>query len=53
MRIDAKLPGGGEIHIEKEPLSGERFDSIIGLIGGLAAGVGLLTFFMLLFSVAR
>ena len=52
MKIDARFPGG-EIHIEKEPLDKERFESLIGLVSGIALGAGVLLFFAMVFGLFR
>lgn len=42
MKFDCKLPGGGEIHFEREPMSWDRFQMICILIGIFIVGSGLL-----------
>jgi len=45
LKIDLKIPGGGELHFEKRPMSDDvRFELLIGLI--LA---GVLVFFLAMF----
>ena len=36
MKIHLKVPGGGEFHMEREPMSEDRFDflSMLAAIGG-------------------
>lgn len=50
MKFDVKLPGGGELHFEREPMSYERFCMICGLIALYMIGSGFLE---LLLSAAR
>lgn len=49
MKIDLKLPGGGELHIEKEPMSEDaRFSIVITVII-----LGVLAFFLGMFLILR
>lgn len=45
MKIDVKLPGGGELHMERpprEPMSGTRFEMLYWLAAGvIAAEMGI------------
>lgn len=47
MKFDCKLPSGGEIHFEREPLSKERFEMICWLIGVIVIGSGIIHLFAL------
>lgn len=47
LKFDCKLPGGGEIHFEREPLSKERFEMICWLIGVIVIGSGIINLFAL------
>lgn len=33
MKVDLKIPGGGKLHMEREPMSESRFYAICILIG--------------------
>ena len=35
MKIDLTLPGGGKLHLEKEPMPPERFEALCWLAGVL------------------
>ena len=43
MRIDLTIPGGGELHIERKPMSKERFEALCWLFGILGV-TALLTY---------
>lgn len=49
MKIFLKFPGG-ELHLEREPMPKERFESICWLIGIFIIGSGVLKFFSLAFT---
>ena len=38
MKIDLKLPGGDELHFEREPMSEERFGTV-AVVAGVAIGL--------------
>lgn len=48
MKFDLKLPGGGELHFEQEPMSKERFDMIVWSIWIFMVGSGVLEFFRMM-----
>lgn len=43
MKIDLMLPGGGELHFEREPMPQERFEALCWLTGILGV-MALLTY---------
>lgn len=46
MKIYIDLPWGGELVIERQPMSGEKFDSVcllVGVLGVVSLMVALLT----------
>lgn len=47
MKIHIKLPGGGEINIEKEPMNSERFCNLCNLCYAAMGLIGVLGFFSL------
>lgn len=47
MKIHIKLPNGGEINIEKEPMNKDRFAGLCGLCYAAMGLIGVLGFFSL------
>lgn len=48
MKLDVKLPGGVEVHFEKEPIGWDRFCAICVLIGIYMVGSGFLKFLLII-----
>lgn len=38
MKLHLKLPGGWEIHFERQPMDPDRFEGLCWLVGVLGAG---------------
>lgn len=50
MKIDLKLPDGGELHVDRPPMDKERF---LALCGIAYAAIAALTFVAFVFILAR
>lgn len=47
MKIDLKLPDGGELHFERQPMSKERFEAVCGILYAVIAACTFLGFLII------